>query len=174
MFKAIDCLSSSRSGQYFETIKCLQWFSGFPESPTLVDIQDDSVMPTCEKTVIQHHASDLPSRWTHRGIHAAGGRDRQRLRMKEKKAIAVPPLHNHFSFSDDDSMQIWVKLLLPSVTSCVLQRKRNETWAGRWDCKALIFCVLVITQNAFFCLVLFCVHILLTCSLFVLQVPKQR
>lgn len=97
----VSLVEHTRSGQYFEPIKCLLWFSDKsrkhlpPRSPTLADIQDVSVMPTCEKTVIQHHVSD-----------AGGGRDRQRPRVKEKKAIPVPPLRNHFSFSYDDSMHV--------------------------------------------------------------------
>lgn len=103
-------VEQTRSGQYFEPVKCLLLFSDkggkqlLPENPTVADIQDVSVMPTCEKTVIQHHASDLSRRWTHRGIRTGGGTSEQRPRVKEKKAIPVPPLRNHFSFSDDDSV----------------------------------------------------------------------
>lgn len=72
-------------------------------------------------------------------------------------------------------MHLWVKPPLPLVASCVSQRERIETRAGRWDCKALIFWVFLITQCIFFIicfLSMFYWPVHLFCCLFVLRVAK--
>lgn len=134
-------------------------------------------MPTCEKTVIhlylKHHASDLPRRWTHRGIHTGGGRSEQRPRVKERKK---PFLFLLFVITSASLMTIrctewsyccpWLhhvyrreKEIKPGQEGKTLQPSSSE-------------CSLSHTMHFFVC-----VHVLLTCSLFcslfVLEVPKQ-